>query len=299
MTIAAAFDYLRPTSLAGAIAALRRPGAVPLCGGTDLLPALRNGLCSPPLLVDIKSIPALHGIRLRAAALHIGACTTFADLIASPLIARHAPLLLEMATQVANAGIRNRATPLGNICSAVPCCDAGPALLVLDAAILCQTTRAKKRIPIARWFTGPRQTALPSHALATAIEIPLQPGLAAAFAKRKRIRGGDLALASVAAAVDPHGTWRIAYGSLAPRPARGTAAEHLLAAHPNPTDDTLAEAGEAAAVEVSPITDIRATAEYRRILTDVLLRRAVRTAARRLAKNGPPYGTPIAEEPLP
>jgi CO/xanthine dehydrogenase FAD-binding subunit len=298
MSIACEFEYAKPSALKEALRLLAaRPpgGAVPLAGGTDLVAWLRDGAVSPGFLVDIKGLEDLRGIRLKAGKLWIGANTTFAEIIDSPLVRKHAPLLVESSGMVASVGVRNRATVGGNICSAVPCCDSGPALLVYEAAIHVATLRGAKTVPAVKWFLGPRQTALAKGEIVTGIGIPLAKH-AGAFAKLKRYRGEDLAQASVAVRVDAKGVWRVAYGSVAPRPIRGPKVERLLRGEKSPLDALLKKAVALAEAEVAPITDIRGSKDYRRLMVGVMLKRAVRLAARRLAGRGADYGMNILEE---
>ena len=115
MTIVHDFEYVKPDSLPDAVELLGRTGARVLAGGTDLVPWLRDDLIEPTLLVDIKSIPGLAEISLGGSRMRIGALITFSDLIASPIVAEHVPMIAEMAGQVASTGVRNRATIVGNL----------------------------------------------------------------------------------------------------------------------------------------------------------------------------------------
>ena len=298
MSIACEFEYAKPASLKEALSLLARPvpgGAVPLAGGTDLVAWLRDGAVSPGRLVDLKGLDELAGIRLKAGKLWIGSNTTFAEIIESPLVRRHAPLLAESSGMVASVGVRNRATVGGNICSAVPCCDSGPTLLVYEAKIHVATSRGTKTIPATKWFLGPRRTALAKGSLVLGLSLPLAKH-AGAFAKLKRYRGEDLAQASVGVRVDAKGVWRVAYGSVAPTPIRGPKVERLLRGEKKPSAALLKKAMALAEAEVAPITDIRGSKEYRRLMVGVMLKRAVALAAARLAGRGPAYGINILEE---
>ena len=298
MSIACEFEYAKPTVLKEALRLLAGDvpgGAVSLAGGTDLVAWLRDGAVSPGLLVDIKGINELRGIHVKAGTLWLGANTSFAEIVESPLVRKHAPLLVESSGMVASVGVRNRATIGGNICSAVPCCDSGPTLLVYEASLHVATLRGTKKIPATKWFLGPRRTALAKGEIVTGISIPTAKH-AGAFAKLKRYRGEDLAQASVAVRVDSKGLWRVAYGSVAPTPIRGAKVERLLKGMKNPSDEYLAKAMLLAEAEVIPITDIRSSKEYRRLMVGVMIKRAVQLAAERLAGRGADYGINILEE---
>lgn len=295
MSIACEFEYAKPGGLKEALRLLARPGAVPLAGGTDLVAWLRDGAVSPASLVDIKGLAELRGIRLKGGKLWIGANATFAEIIESPLVRKHAPVLVESSGLVASVGVRNRATIGGNICSAVPCCDSGPTLLVHEASVHVATLRGTKSIPLNKWFLGPRRTALAKGGIVIGISLPLAKH-AGAFAKLKRYRGEDLAQASVAVRVDARGGWRVAYGSVAPTPIRGPKVERLLRGGKKPDTALLKRAVALAEAEVAPITDIRGSQIYRRLMVGVMLKRAIRLAAARLAGRGAEYGTNILEE---
>ena len=301
MSIACEFTYAKPADLKEALRLLARDvpgGSVPLAGGTDLVAWLRDGAVSPGALVDIKGLPELRGIRLKGGRLWIGAGTTFAEIIESPLVRRHAPVLVEAAGMVASVGVRNRATVGGNLCSAVPCCDSGPALLVYGATLHVATARGQKAIPANKWFLGPRRTSLARGGILAAVSLPVARH-AGAFAKLKRYRGEDLAQASVAVRVDSRGVWQVAYGSVAPTPIRGPKVERLLRGQKKPVTALLKQAAALAEAEVAPITDIRGSQIYRRLMVGVMLARAVRLAATRLAGRGPDYGLNILEEDAP
>ena len=298
MSIACEFEYTKPTALKEALRRLAEDvpgGAVSLAGGTDLVAWLRDGAVSPGLLVDIKGLKELRGIHFKAGTLWLGANTTFAEIVESPLVRKHAPLLVESSGMVASVGVRNRATIGGNICSAVPCCDSGPTLLVYEAILHVATLRGTKKIPATKWFLGPRRTALAKGEIVTGISIPTAKH-AGAFAKLKRYRGEDLAQASVAVRVDSKGVWRVAYGSVAPTPIRGSKVERVLKGMKTPSDEHVARAIVLAEAEVAPITDIRSSKEYRRLMVGVMLKRAVQLASERLVGRGADYGINILEE---
>ena len=290
MVIAHEFDYRRPSSLAEAIGVLSDyPGSVRvLAGGTDLVAWLRDDAVSPDLVVDIKDVPGLNDISLDDDTLTIGSLVTFTELIESGLIAEHIPLLAEMAETVASTGIRNRATMVGNICSAVPSCDAGPVLLALDSTVHVAGPGGERSIDINDWFVGPRQTARLDDEVVTRITIKLREH-GGVYVKLMRYAGEDLAQAAVGIVVYPDQTYRVAFGAVAPTPIRSTRIEAAL------TGKTLDAALVAEVVamvdgEISPITDMRASAEYRTRMTEVMLERGLWAATERLSGTGPEYG---------
>lgn len=298
MSISCEFEYAKAATLQEALKLLAETvpgGSMALVGGTDLVAWLRDGAVSPGLLVDLKGLGELRGIHFKAGSLWLGAGTPFSEIVESPLVRKHAPLLVESSGMVASVGVRNRATIGGNICSAVPCCDSGPVLLVYEATLHVATARGIRKIPAKKWFLGPRRTALARGEILTGISIPTARH-GGAFAKLKRYCGEDLAQASVAVRVDSAGVWRVAYGSVAPTPIRGPKVERVLKGMKNPPDVVLSRAVALAEAEVAPITDIRGSKEYRRLMVGVMLRRAVQLAAERLAGRGADYGVNILEE---
>ncbi|MFH1690796.1 MAG: FAD binding domain-containing protein, partial [Candidatus Eisenbacteria bacterium] len=138
MPIAHEFEYMKVTTVEDAVAILaeRGEGAMVLAGGTDVVAQLRDDVITPDVVVDIKGVLGLADVKTVGERLFIGPLVTFTDLIESELIRGSFPLFYEMAANVASKGVRNRATVVGNICSAVPSCDAGPVLLVHDARVL-------------------------------------------------------------------------------------------------------------------------------------------------------------------
>lgn len=291
MTIVHDFEYVRPDSLEDAVELLEREGARVLAGGTDLVPWLRDDLIEPALVVDIKAIPGLAEISLGGTRMRIGALITFSDLIASPVVGEYAPMLAEMAGQVASTGVRNRATVVGNVCSAVPSLDAGPALMVYDGAVEVTGPDGERMIALEDWFVGPRSTRLGTGEMATAVTLELPTvGHAGAFLKLSRYSGEDLAQANLAVLVTASRDYRLAFGAVAPTPVRARRIESTLAGR-DVDDELLEAASRLVADEIAPITDIRATATYRTHMCHVMLRRGLRAAVDRLTGDGPPYGT--------
>jgi carbon-monoxide dehydrogenase medium subunit len=286
------FEYEKPGTVAEAVAILVRHGveAAVLAGGTDLVGWMRDEIVAPKFVVDIKEIPDLQTIAIADGFLRIGAAVPFNAIHREADVSRHFPVLAEAAGRVGSCGLRNRATLAGNICSAVPCCDGGPPLLVLDAEVELAGSGGMRRLPVSGWFREKRQTARAAEELVTAIRIPLPVGPhGGAYVKLGRYRGEDLAQASVAVLALPGGIRRVAFGALAAKPLRAPKIEALLAGRPL-TDDLIGEAKALLAQEITPITDVRATKEYRSLATAVMLERALRAAESRLEGHGPAYG---------
>jgi carbon-monoxide dehydrogenase medium subunit len=295
MALAHAFDYCKPGTLRAAVKTLARygPRAQVLAGGTDLIGLIADEMVKPEIVVDLKGIGGLDKIVFKNGVLSIGALVTFSDLRDSPVVARKFPVIREMTGWLASVGIRNRATLVGNLCSAVPCCDSGAVLLVYDTTVLVTGPRGKRRVPLSEWFVGPRKTVLRRGEIATgvAVSLPKQPH-AACFVKLRRYEGEDLAQASVTVLALAGNRYRISFGSVAPRPIRGEKIEALLEGRPL-SDDLIRQAVRLVPQEIAPITDIRASKEYRMHMVGVMLERGLRAAASRLAGGGPAYGTSL------
>ncbi|MEN8235343.1 MAG: xanthine dehydrogenase family protein subunit M [Actinomycetota bacterium] len=285
------FAYHRPSSLDELNEVLAGvQGSVSfLAGGTDVVPMLRDDAIAPDVVIDIKRIPGLGDLRIDDDTLHIGALVTFTEIIESEVVAEHAPLLAEMASTVASPGVRNRATLVGNICSAVPSCDAGSVLLAYDATIHLAGPGGERTVGIDDWFVGPRKTARTDDEIATHVTITLRSH-AGVYVKLMRYAGEDLAQAAVAIVADHEPSYRVAFGALGPTPIRSSRIESLLHGR-TIDDDAINDAVAVVSGEISPITDIRSTAEYRTHMTEVMLERGLRAAVSRLAGDGPAYGT--------
>jgi len=295
MAITHRFDYVKPGSTDEVLAVLAAhgQGASVLAGGTDLVGWIRDDLVAPAVVVDIKGVQELDRLEVRGEHLEVGALVTWNRLLESPLVRRHLPVRLEVGRVVASCGLRNRATRVGNFCSAVPCCDGGPVLLACEANVVMAGPSGRRSVPMGEWFLGPRPTALRLGELVLGLEIPLPPaGHGGCYVKLGRYRGEDLAQASVLALALPGREYRLAFGAVAPVPVRGARTEAFLKGR-ELDEATVAEASRLAVAEIAPITDIRASREYRAHMVGVMTGRALCAAADRLAGSGPPYGHPL------
>jgi CO/xanthine dehydrogenase FAD-binding subunit len=277
------FDYLAPRTLGEALAIMAdRPEAVPLAGGTDLLVQVKEGRRSVEAVLSLKRVPEVHRYA-RNGALSLGAAVTVGRIAADPAVQQHYTALAMGAGLIGSVQIRSVATLGGNLCNAAPSADTAPPLLVLNAQAVIAGIEGEHTVPLDTIFRGPGRTVLRPGKLLKEILVPLLPQGSASFYVRHTPRAGmDLAVAGVAAAVtlDPEGTIvraRIALGAVAPVPMRATRAEAMLPGQ-TLTDELLQEVGMVAAQEAQPIDDLRASAEYRSHLVDVLTRRAVRGA---------------------
>jgi carbon-monoxide dehydrogenase medium subunit len=216
--------------------------------------------------------------------LTIGAAVPFRVLETSREVRRHYPGLAEAASEVGSWQIRNLGTPGGNLCTASPSAEIAPILYALDAHVRIAGPGGTRRLPVQQFITGVRRTALEEGELLVDIRVP-HPGQRAGshYIKLKEREKMDIAFVGVAAAVDLDGSdgvireARIALGAVAPTPIRASRAEQALRGE-RLTDQTLDEAGRLAAEAARPITDVRASAEYRKEMVNVLTKRAIRQA---------------------
>jgi carbon-monoxide dehydrogenase medium subunit len=281
------FEYHAPTTLDEAIGLLQQYGdeARPLAGGTDLVLMMTDRVITPRHVVDVKNIPELTAFHWNEeSGLTIGAATPFRLLESSPDVRHHYPGLAEAASEVGSWQIRNMGTPGGNLCTASPSAEIAPILYVLDAQVRIAGPRGTRRLPVQQFITGVRRTVLQEDELLVDIHVP-HPGQRAGshYIKLKERQKMDIAFVGVAAAVDLEPgdgvirDARIALGAVAPTPIRAPRAEQALRGE-RLTDAALEEAGRLAAEAARPITDVRASAEYRKEMVGVLTKRAVRRA---------------------
>ena len=151
----------------------------------------------------------------------------------------------------------------------------------------------KRKVPLNKWFVGPRKTVLKRGEIATGVAVPLpKKKHGACFVKLRRYEGEDLAQASVTVLALAGNSYRVSFGAVAPRPIRGERIEALLEGQ-ELTDDLIQQAVRLVPEEIAPITDIRATKEYRTHMVGVMLERGLLAAVARLAGTGPEYGTSL------
>ena len=255
-----------------------------LAGGTDLLADLKFSPHSPDVIVDISRAEDLKHIALTEEGLSIGALVTHSQIMKSPVIREMFPALVDAAHTIGAVQTRNLGTLGGNLVTGVPSMDSGPTLLALDAQLTVMGPAGRRKVPIDEFFLGPRKTILKADELLAEIVIPKQNlGKPAHFLKFGLRKGQALSLVNVAAALwvdwDKHVfvAPRIALGAVAPKIIRAPKAEAYLEGRAI-TPEAMAEAGRIASGDARPITDFRASAEYRRDLVAVLSKRALEHA---------------------
>jgi CO/xanthine dehydrogenase FAD-binding subunit len=269
-------EYLRPTSLNAALAALAEVPRVILAGGTDHFPRQGAMPQAAPVL-DISALPGLRGIERRMGGWFIPCLTTWSDLVSWQLPPDF-NALRQAARQVGGVQIQNAGTLLGNLCNASPAADGVPCLLALDASVELASLKGRRVVPLADFILGPRQTALRADELAIGLHIP-EGGGVSRFEKLGARAYLVISIAMVAAwARIERGRIiraRIAIGACGPRAI-------LL---PELAASLVGQKPERAIITpdyfyaLTPIDDVRAPAEYRRHAAVELTRRAVAALA--------------------
>jgi carbon-monoxide dehydrogenase medium subunit len=278
--IPAAFDYVAPTSVDEALAALAEAGedAKVLAGGQSLLPILRMRLNAPETVVDLGRVEALRGITDGGDHLAIGAMTPYSDLVESDLVREHASLLAEAVETVADPQIRHRGTIGGALVHADPAGDVGAPVLALDATMVVVGSSGERTVPAGEFFVDLFETAVGEGELLTQIRIPKHTGWGSAYEKFVRV-SHQWSIVAVAATVKADGGTiseaRIGLTNMGSTPLRATAVEQALVGR---SADQVADACAAAADGTNPPSDLNGDADYRRHLASVLTRRAVEKA---------------------
>jgi len=282
------FEYLEPRSVDEACAMLAEdPGHSSLfAGGTDMMVDLKLGAAGPRRVVSLRRIRELDEVTFEpAAGLTIGAMATVNRVAREDAVRRHYPGIVEAARSLAADQVRNLATVAGNLCAAVPSADMAPILLVHGAKLRVVSPDGERVVPVARFFVGPRQTVLGPTDVVVAIDVPApRPGAGEASLRQGGRAALSLPMASAAALVDMEGDRCVravlALGAVAPTPILAPRVGESVSGK-QLTDSLLVKAGELAAAEAKPISDVRASREYRLELVKVLTRRVLARAAER------------------
>lgn len=290
----ASFEYLAPTSLDEVLELLEKHGdeAKILAGGQSLVATMNFRLAQPALLVDINNVPALSYIRESDERVEIGALTRQREVERSEIVARRCPLLHQTMPFIAHPQIRNRGTFGGSLAHADPASELPAVALVLETQMVISRQGSERTVAAEDFFTGLFETVLEPHEMLTEVRIPDQPErTGTAFVEMSR-RSGDFALVGVAVLVrlDASGTierCRIGLHSVADRAILARKAMSSLIGE-KPDRVTIERAAEVAAREdIDPTGDLHASADYRRHLTRVLVRRALEQASRPGSEENP------------
>jgi len=289
------FEYLRPTTPIEACSqkAKHGKGAVFWAGGTDLVSEWQDGIVDLKYCIDLSFISDLDYIRSNKEEICIGSLTKVASIEGCADIDGLIPVLSEAASQLGTPQIRNVATIGGNLCHGAPSADLAVPLLVLGAEAKLLSVSGERWVGLEEFFRGVNKTALQEDEILVEIRVPVPPPVTGSSFLKVGRTIVDIALvnAAVRITVDDNGIFsdvKIALGAVAPTPMRSKSAEDLLfGASIAKLDNALLEmAGRKAAEETKPITDIRASAEYRRKISEVLVRRGIGNVIQKLGGRG-------------
>jgi carbon-monoxide dehydrogenase medium subunit len=278
---ASAFAYARATSVINALELLATHGekAKVLSGGQSLMPAMNLRLISPEFIVDIGELAELRGIAVKDNILSVGALTRHAELLRSPEIAAHAPLLTDAIAHVAHPAIRNRGTIGGSLAHADPASELPACMVALGATILVRGPGGERRIAAEEFFTGIYETVLSPQELVVAVEVPVARKDSIYFFQEFARRHGDYAIVGLAAQARLNGgrftDLRLGFFAVGDRPLLARAASKLVDVTVTP--ELLSDASAALSEELDPHEDHQASPVMRRHLAKVLLVRCVST----------------------
>jgi len=280
-------DYIKPETLKEALGLLSRKkkGKTKVfAGGTDLFPKLkRHEIEAPEILVDLKGIPDLDYIRYDAKkGLRFGGLTTISSIANSQIIKDKFSVLAQAARSMAAPQVRGRGTIAGNICNAVPSADSAPALLTLEAKLKLVSLKGQRTVKIEGFFMAPNESILSDGEILREIQVPPLPANSKGiYLKLTPRRAMDLAIVGVAAVVIvEHGVCkdiRLALGAVSPTPMRVKKAEQILRGQKF-SDERIERVAQVSSEESRPIDDHRASADYRRKMVKVLVKRAIQEA---------------------
>jgi CO/xanthine dehydrogenase FAD-binding subunit len=285
------FEYLAPKTLEAALSLLKEQGegAHVMAGGTDVVVKMTHGRLKPKAIISLREIDGLNEIRFHAEeGLTIGATARLAEVASHPDILNHYPALAYAVSCMANVEVRNMGTVVGNLCNAAPSADSAPPLMVMGAEVSLASLNGTRRLPLADFFKGPGITAMQRGEIMNSIHVPLPSPKSGVSYKRISARCGvDIAAVCVGAMTQFNGKGctqtKIVLGAVAPVPMRAIQTEGILQGQ-EWNQQLINKAGEQAAQEAKPISDMRASAEWRKKMVAVLTQRALEEAHERARK---------------
>jgi carbon-monoxide dehydrogenase medium subunit len=283
----AAFAYVRPGSLQETIAALEKFGGDGklLAGGQSLVPLLNFRMLRPAALIDINRVPGLDQVAMHdGRGLHVGALTRHHTLETSPIVARHFPVIHAAMAHVAHLAIRNRGTIGGSLSHADPAAELPMLALLLDAEIAIESVSGGRTVPAREFFLGALSTALAENEIVTEVRFPSLPAAAGWDFAECAQRSGDFAVAAAGAIIALQNgkvvEARLALMGVDETPIRATQAEAMLIGQ-SYRAELIREAAQSARNAAHPNSDLRASADYRRHLVEVLTEQVLTKAWKR------------------
>ncbi len=278
------FEYLEPANVNEALSMLDqwKGDAKIIAGGTDLIPLMRDKIVVPKCVIDISRLSELAFIKKTEDGIHIGALTQLRTIETSPTIKQNAPVLAEATEQVGSIQVRNVGTIGGSLVNASPAADVAPPLLVCEGKVKARSIRGEREILLSEFFVGVKKCVLGADELLTEIVVPkMLPQTGESFLKVGKRNALIISIASAAASIalneTMHSKVRVALGSVAPTPVRALKIEAFLEGT-NITEKSIDEASQIVASDISPISDLRASAEYRKEISCILVRRVLQRA---------------------
>ncbi|MEU0264941.1 xanthine dehydrogenase family protein subunit M [Nocardioides sp. NPDC006303] len=280
--IPASFDYVAPTTVEEALAALAQYGdeAKIIAGGQSLLPVLRMRLNAPEWVIDLGRIDSLRGVRDEGESIFVGAMTRHSDVAADPLVAEHAALVTRATATVADEQVRHRGTFGGALAHADPAGDLGAPALALDAEFVIAGPAGERVVPGAEFFQGLFETAVSEDELLIGVRIPKHTGWTAHYEKFVRV-AHQWPICAVGATLKVSGGViegaAIGLTNMGSTPLRAAGVEQALVGQ-QATEEVVRNAAALAADGAEPPSDLNGDADYRRHLVTVLTRRAITKA---------------------
>ncbi|MBI4318616.1 MAG: xanthine dehydrogenase family protein subunit M [Chloroflexi bacterium] len=277
------FQYVEPATIPELLALLAKHGeeAKVMAGGQSLIVMMREELVNPKVVIGLRGLPELTGINDRAGeGLILGAMATHRAVEKSGIVQERCRVLSQMETMVASVQVRNKGTIGGAVCHAAPDGDPSPCLLALGASAIVAGSKGQREVPLDGFFVDTFQTALRADEVLTALCVPaLSPRTGASYVKFSARKALDPSIVSVAVAITLGSDGvcqeaRIALSGAGPVPARAKRAEGMLKGE-KPQGSLIKQVAAAVAEETKPISDFRASSEYRRVLARVLSTRAI------------------------
>ena len=277
------FDYVKPASVADAVAALQQGGedAKIIAGGQSLLPVLRLRLAAPSLLVDLAGISELRGIREEGDRVVVGAMTSYYDVLKDESVQQHVTLLAQATETVADGQVRHRGTLGGALAHADPAGDLGAVALALDAEMVIAGEAGARTVPASEFFVDYFTTAIGEGEILTEIRFPKYTGWGSHYEKFNRTAQA-WSMVAIAAAIRTEGgaiaEARVGLTNMGTTPIRATGVEQALVGQPA-TADAVRAAAERVTEGTAAPSDADAASDYREHLAKVLTGRAVLAAA--------------------
>lgn len=279
----ARFEYHCPSTLDEALQLLSQHGedAKVLAGGQSLIPVMKLRLAAPAHIVDLNRLPGLDGLAESDGRLAVGALVRHKTLERSELVRAHYPAMAAAAPLISDPIVRNLGTIGGSLCHADPAGDWGSVMLAVGASVVVRSARGEREIPIGEFLQDTFTTALEPDEILTEIRVPKPRGPSGGTYVKMERKVGDFATAAVAVHLELSngtiGRAGLALTAVGPKNIVAAEAEARLAGA-EPTEETFAEAASLAAQAASPVSDLRGSAEYKRHIVEVFVRRGLARA---------------------